>query len=235
VAGSVPSYPPNCDEQTARSARRTIGRSTNPLPDRNGDVTRERAAVQLSEEPGSTLRKPDQPLAPPFIASRPAEVTPLAPERYKIQFTINRETHEQLCRAQSLLRHTISNGDPAAIFERALALLVTELERGKLAAAIRPRHGCGSSSHSRHIPASVRRAVWHRDGERCAFKGAQGRCTETGFLEFHHVVPFAAGGETTAENLELRCRAHNAYEAEQNFGSRQPSHVREVPDPSVEP
>jgi hypothetical protein len=26
-------------------------------------------------------------------------------------------------------------------------------------------------------------------------------------------VPFAAGGDTTASNLELRCRAHNAYEA----------------------
>jgi hypothetical protein len=27
------------------------------------------------------------------------------------------------------------------------------------------------------------------------------------------VVPFAAGGATDAGNLELRCRAHNAYEA----------------------
>jgi hypothetical protein len=26
-------------------------------------------------------------------------------------------------------------------------------------------------------------------------------------------VPFAAGGATDAENIQLRCRAHNAYEA----------------------
>jgi hypothetical protein len=37
-------------------------------------------------------------------------------------------------------------------------------------------------------------------------------------LEIHHVVPFAAGGETVVDNLQLRCRAHNAYEAEEFFG-----------------
>jgi hypothetical protein len=66
---------------------------------------------------------------------------------------------------------------------------------------------------------AVRREVWRRDGGRCAFLGATGRCTERGFLELHHVVPFAAGGNATASNIELRCRAHNAYEAEQFFGS----------------
>jgi 5-methylcytosine-specific restriction endonuclease McrA len=65
--------------------------------------------------------------------------------------------------------------------------------------------------------------VWTRDDGRCAFVGADGRCRETGWLEIHHVVPFARGGLTTTENLELRCRAHNAYEAEREFGARVPS------------
>jgi hypothetical protein len=43
--------------------------------------------------------------------------------------------------------------------------------------------------------------------------GARGRCTETGRLEFHHVIPFADGGPTSVENLALRCQAHNAHEA----------------------
>jgi hypothetical protein len=30
-------------------------------------------------------------------------------------------------------------------------------------------------------------------------------------------MPFAKGGATTTQNLELRCRAHNVYEAEQEF------------------
>jgi hypothetical protein len=164
----------------------------------------------------------------PTSPKRPAEVKPLAPERYRIQFTVGRETYEQLRCVQDLLRHSIPNGDPAAIFERALELLLADLLKRKLAATDRPRLSRTPVPTSRHIPAAVKREVWRRDGGQCAFKGEQGRCTETGFLEFHHVVPFAEGGETTDANLELRCRAHNAYEAEQWFGSHQPSLLRET-------
>ena len=112
----------------------------------------------------------------------------------------------------------IPGGDLAVIFERAISLLLAHLERTKLAATGRPRRAAVVASRSRHVPASVKRAVWTRDQGRCSFVGTNGRCTETGWLEFHHLVPFAAGGQTSAENLALRCRAHNAYEAEQYFG-----------------
>ena len=78
------------------------------------------------------------------------------------------------------------------------------------------------SKGSRYIPSAVRRAVWKRDGGRCAFVGAEGRCTERGFLEFHHVEPHAVGGAVIVENLELRCRAHNLHEAEHYFSGRLP-------------
>ena len=160
-------------------------------------------------------------------ASRPAEVRPIAPERYKIQFTVDRETYDTLRRAQGLLRHTLPTGDPAVIFSRALRLLVDELERRKTAATDRPQPARRANGASRHIPAAVKRTVWQRDGGRCAFEGAHGRCAETGFLEFHHVVPFAVGGETSAGNVQLRCRAHNGYEAEQYFGRERVPLVRE--------
>jgi hypothetical protein len=51
------------------------------------------------------------------------------------------------------------------------------------------------------------------------------RCTQRVFLEFHHREPYALGGETTAANISLRCRAHNAYEAELAFGPRVPASV----------
>jgi hypothetical protein len=54
-----------------------------------------------------------------------------------------------------------------------------------------------------------------------------GRCTETGFLEYHHVMPFAAGGRTSASNIELRCSAHNQYEAQVYFGQMQAPVLRE--------
>jgi hypothetical protein len=154
----------------------------------------------------------------PVAAPRRAEVAPLAPERYKVQFTVDRNTYDKLRRVQDLLRHQIPNGDPAAIFDRALTMLLEELERKRLAATTRPRAVELTHTHGRHVPAAVRRAVWARDEGRCRFQGPAGRCTETGMLEFHHLVPYASGGPTTAENLELRCAAHNRYEAERCFG-----------------
>jgi hypothetical protein len=175
------------------------------------------------------------PVEPPRAmrtSARP-EVTPLTPERYKVQFTVSRQTHDKLRRAQDLLRHAVPNGDPAVIFDRALTLLLTQLERSKTGATNRPRRtGPGTSSRpnaaSRHVPAATKRIVSQLDGGRCAFTGPQGRCPATTFLEYHHVVPFAAGGETTAKNLELRCRSHNQYEADQYFGPFQAPLVREA-------
>lgn len=160
---------------------------------------------------------------------RPPEIKPLAPERFKVQFTVSRETYEKLRCAQDLLRHAIPTGDPAAIFDRALSLLLADLSKTKFAAVSRPRADRKAKPGSRHVPAGIKRNVWRRDGGQCAFRGERGRCGETGFLEFHHLVPFAKGGATITENLELRCRAHNAYEAEQEFRSTsQPFCLRET-------
>ena len=150
---------------------------------------------------------------------KPAVILPLAPERYKVQLTIGRETHDKLREVQDLLRHVVPNGDPAIIFDRALTLLLPDLQRRKLAQVERPRRVRPSPTGSRHVPAAVRREVWNRDDGRCAFVGTDGRCRERGFLEFHHVIPFATGGETTAVNLQLRCRSHNTHEAHEYFES----------------
>ncbi|MEX1129879.1 MAG: HNH endonuclease signature motif containing protein [Vicinamibacterales bacterium] len=149
-------------------------------------------------------------------------VTPLAPERYRIQFTATRATHDKLRRAQELLRHVVPNGDPAEIFDRALTLLLKDLERTRLAAVAKPKSSRGVADGSRHIPADVKRAVWARDEGRCAFVGSRGRCTERGFLEWHHVTPFAAGGLATVDNIQVRCASHNRYEATLFFGDDSP-------------
>jgi hypothetical protein len=74
---------------------------------------------------------------------------------------------------------------------------------------------------SRHIPNTVKRAVWQRDGSRCAFvSGAGQRCAERAYLELHHIHPYALDGPPTVENISLRCRRHNTYEAELVFGAR---------------
>lgn len=146
-------------------------------------------------------------------------VAPLSSERYRMQFTVGRETHENLRRAQELLRREVPDGDPGAIFDRALKLLLEDVERKKFAAASKPRPVRATAAGSRHIPAHAKRAVWSRDDGQCAFVARGGRrCRERTLLEFHHVVPYAMGGETTVANLSLRCRAHNVHEVNRVLG-----------------
>ena len=162
------------------------------------------------------------PSAPP---PQTAVVRPLAPERYKLQVTISGDTRAKLRRAQDLLRHTSERGDEADVIDRALTVLIAQLEKAKFGTTDRPRASTTADPKTRCVPAEVRRAVSSRDGYRCAFVGSHGRCEETAGLEYHHRIPFADGGPSTIENLELRCRSHNAYEAEQWFG---PLFVREA-------
>ena len=62
------------------------------------------------------------------------------------------------------------------------------------------------------------RAVWKRDGSRCAFVAGDGRrCEETRYLELHHVRPWAVGGAPIVDNIALLCRAHNQYESDVYF------------------
>jgi hypothetical protein len=131
--------------------------------------------------PDSTFPVPVAKTTPPAIAApvvapapaRPMVIQPLAPERYKVQCTVSRETHDKLRRVQDLLRHTIPSGDLSEILDRALTLLLADLSRTKFADTDRPRRGDTSSSRSRHIPAAVKRDVWTRDGGRCTFQGSE--------------------------------------------------------------
>jgi hypothetical protein len=162
---------------------------------------------------------PAAPALPPTVLPvRPAVVAPLSPERYKVQLTITRETHDKLRRVQDLMRHAVPNGDPAVIFDRALNALLNQLEKRTLARTPRPKPPRGARRHSRHVPAAVKREVWARDGGRCTFVGTDGRCSARACLELHHVVPYADGGATDAKNLTLRCRAHNQHDADLRFG-----------------
>jgi 5-methylcytosine-specific restriction endonuclease McrA len=148
--------------------------------------------------------------SPAVIASRPSPpqvIRPLAPTRYKVQFTVSAETFNKLRRVQDLMRHRLPDGDVATIFDRGLTLVREDLHRTKLAATRRPHRARQTKIGSRTIPAAVRRQVWARDEGRCAFVGTEGRCMERGFLEFHHVRPFSEGGAASVDNIELRCRA----------------------------
>jgi 5-methylcytosine-specific restriction endonuclease McrA len=146
----------------------------------------------------------------------------------------------------------LPDADLAVIFDQGVRLLLERVEKAKFGGAPKRRHVAAPRAYetrirfktdssddrgnreaskivhhrerpSRHIPSAVKRAVWWRDAGQCAFVAANGRrCTERSFLELHHIHPHALDGPSTVGNIALRCRCHNAYEAELVFGVAQP-------------
>jgi hypothetical protein len=152
-------------------------------------------------------------------AAPPSSIQALAPGRYGLYVTLGDEGHGDLRWLQDAVRRSVPSGDPSEIVTRALRAYRKEIEKALFGATDRPRSGRGLKPGARGASAAVERAVWERDGGRCAFIARNGRrCTETSYLEFHHVEPYGIGGEPTVENIELRCHAHNAYESELAYG-----------------
>ncbi len=148
----------------------------------------------------------------------PKSVVPLSEDRYKVQFTANGKLRDKLNRAMELMRHSNPSGDLAAIVERALDLLIAELERARLGKTTRPLEKARPIQAGR-ISAALKRAVFERDGEQCSFVSKGGvRCTARTFLELDHIVPKARGGKETTDNLRVLCRAHNRHAADEAFG-----------------
>jgi hypothetical protein len=58
---------------------------------------------------------------------------------------------------------------------------------------------------SRVVPSHIRRALMERDGV-CQFPG----CSESRYVDAHHIVHWAEGGETSLDNLVTLCRFHHA-------------------------
>src|SRR5438445_3536074 len=144
----------------ARSLVRKLPTPTTsaPPPTAMGAIN---AAPELSSTTASTAARP---------APRPT-VKPTAPERYRVQFTIGQETREKLRRLQALLRREIPDGDPGVLFDRAITVLLAQVESRKLGLTAKPRSSSpirpGTDTGdirtppppSRGVPRAVRRAA----------------------------------------------------------------------------
>ncbi len=160
--------------------------------------------------------------------SQPARVMePLAPSRFKVQFTASAELCEKLERVRKLT----DAADLATVIEQAVTEKLERLEARRFGWTERPRKNLeeeNTSPSSRYIPAPVERAVQSRDEGRCTFVDESGqRCTERDRLEFHHQRPFALGGDHSADNIVLMCRTHNGYLAEREYGREKMARYRD--------
>ena len=196
-----------------------------------------RAAVWKLPRTRKVRGVPSPPLATSMVPapaprSNSRAPEPLGEKRFKIQFTASQALCDKLREVQALLRHQIPDGDLAEVFGRALTLLGDEARRKKFAETSRPRRSVTrkvrTKGASRHIPAEIKRAVVVRDGHRCAFVTESGRrCGSADLLEYHHVEPWVRSRYHSVVGTELRCREHNLYAAEQDFGPDHMARFRE--------
>jgi 5-methylcytosine-specific restriction endonuclease McrA len=137
----------------------------------------------------------------------------------ELRFAADRRCAEMLERAREISRHTLPDGRYGDIIMSALDAYLT-IHDWDLA---RPSSGKRESDpHGRHVPASVKRAVWQRDQGRCSYVSSRGRrCGSRAWIEFDHIQPLAEGGRSDIEdNIRLLCRTHNQRLARERFGIR---------------
>ncbi|WP_242360935.1 HNH endonuclease [Anaeromyxobacter sp. SG17] len=202
----------------------------------------ERAEMATAHGPAEPALDPGPttgplPATPPILAQpkRRAETLAVSETHWSLRVTLDRACKEDLETLRSLLSHKVPDGDLAAVLREAIRCAIEK--HGKRKGAVAPERKTKGAKQAASneaaanmaavkpsaarstIPAIVRRAVWKRDGGRCAWVGPDGcRCNSRWKLELDHIQPAALGGPPTVENLRLACRAHNLLHAESTFG-----------------
>ena len=246
----------NCEELLARATKKTKGEiqvlvaeiapkpdvtpSIRKLPERQREAS-ERAAEDVTSSAQSTPSgKSSSPgeTSPKLEARRqdkPPVVEPLAPSRYRIQFTASAELHDKIERLAALM----PGADLVSMMEAAVTEKLERLEAKRLGKVKNPRKSVDEADTApgvRGISAPVKRFVWERDRGQCTFESTDGRrCPERRGLEFHHDDPYGFGGDRSARNVRLLCHAHNLYVAEKDYGKKKMDQYRRSADRVREP
>ena len=169
----------NCEELLARATHKTkrellvLAAEIAPKPDVSPSIRklpkrRQRPASELRTSgaegtPSGKSPAPEPERAPaPETADKPPVVEPLAPSRYRVQFTASAELHDKLQRLAALM----PGADLASMIEASVTEKLERLEAKRLGKVKNPRKSlvdADTSPGARAIPAPVRRFVWARD------------------------------------------------------------------------
>ena len=114
----------------------------------------------------------------------------------KVSVSLEKETVEALQKVRALKAHSCGDLD-------SLIMKMTELALKEWDPALVKRQRTIGKGESRYLQAGVRAQVWERDQGKCRI------CSSTFALELDHLKPYAFGGKTTVENLQLLCRNCN--------------------------
>ena len=186
-------------------------------------------------KPVSPAANETRPAPPPATSPKPPVIEPLAPARYRIQFTASAELRDKIERLTALM----PGKDLASIIDAAVTERLERLEAKRFGKTNRPRKNLEDADTSpgvRGISAPVRRFVWERDGGQCTFTTPDGRrCPARKELEYHHDDPYGLGGDRSATSIRLMCTQHNAYMADRDYGKEKMDEYRRSADRVGEP
>jgi hypothetical protein len=143
---------------------------------------------------------------------------PIAPERHVLRLVVDREFADDLQRLKGLLSHSLPGGNITEVIHMAIRRTIAACEKQRRGSD-RPRPRKTPSANGPAPTTAVKREVWTRDEACCAYVSPDGkRCRSTFQLEFHHIHPAGKGGPPTVDNISVRCKPHNAYAAELDYG-----------------
>jgi hypothetical protein len=175
------------------------------------------------------------PVGPRAVAAGPtASLEPLSADTYCLQLHTTEALKQKLELAADLMSHANPSRDLAVVVERALDLLIQDIQKKRFGQTKRPRATATSTKvppaeegkrpqrkRSRHVPNEVKRDIVARDTLACTHTLDDGtRCNARAFLEIQHDDAWAKGGGHTPENTRFLCAAHNRLLAEEEFGPR---------------
>ncbi len=162
----------------------------------------------------------------------------LTPEKTELKVVLNKDLIQKLDKIKALMSHknpNMSDQELIEVMAEALLQKIDPMEKAKRIEARKLKQANDAQilpmaevnkemletllvrpSVSRYIPSPVKQEVYIRDKGKCSHKN----CNATKFLEYDHIHPVALGGQTSASNLRLLCRAHNQRAALNSFGFR---------------
>jgi hypothetical protein len=170
------------------------------------------------------------------LSERPDQVRAVAPERTELRFAVGPAFEKKLARLRELYFHQNPNASLEELLEWAMGTALKTLDPGERQArrVAKKEAEPGSDSaaevdpHSTALPAAdisrssasePRPTQAQKDlalataQQRCQHIDPQARrrCTETRGLELDHRFPRSWGGENSAANFQILCRAHNQW------------------------
>ena len=183
----------------------------------NGQLAPGQVETRAAEHVGAAEQ-----LAPGQVGPAPrSKVAPVAPERFLLQLTIGRSTHDKLQHAQALLSHEILPGDVAQC-STALWMSSSTGSRGeslppppsRAPARVAPRQASGTSRRTSSAPSGSATAA-----AALSLAGRVNGARRAPFWNMTMLTQWHSGARRRSSGSVCSADLHNQFAAERTFGT----------------